>query len=60
MLNLNAMATVCQIFSTPDDNLWTYEFSDGRGMKKALEFMYPFIEDKSQWPFPPDVMYFDE
>jgi hypothetical protein len=28
-------------------------------MRKAMEFMYPFITDKSVWPYPPDVMYFD-
>jgi hypothetical protein len=28
-------------------------------MRRALEFMYPFIKDKSAWPKPPDVMYHD-
>jgi beta-galactosidase len=60
LFNLDAMATVCQILSTPEDNLWTFELPDGRGMKKAMEFMFPFIEDKSKWQYPPDVMYFDE
>ncbi|RQV97187.1 alginate lyase, partial [bacterium] len=60
LFNLDAMATVCQILSTPEDNLWTFELPDGRGMKKAMEFMFPFIEDKSRWRYPPDVMYFDE
>jgi hypothetical protein len=52
LFNLDAMATVCQILSTPDDNLF-------EGMRKAMEFMYPFIADKKKWPRPPDVMYFD-
>src|SRR5262249_1699435 len=25
LFNLDAMATICQILSTPEDNLWTYE-----------------------------------
>jgi len=29
-------------------------------MKKAMEFMFPFIADKKKWPHPPDVMYFDD
>ncbi len=60
LFNLDAMGAVCQILSTPDDNLWTYELPDGRSMKKAMEFMFPFINDKSKWPYPPDVMYFEE
>ncbi len=29
-------------------------------MTKAMAFMFPFIADKQKWPFPPDVMYFDQ
>jgi hypothetical protein len=29
-------------------------------MGKALEFMYPYIADKSKWPYPADVMFFDQ
>jgi hypothetical protein len=28
-------------------------------MRRALAFMYPYIEDKRRWPKAPDVMYFD-
>jgi hypothetical protein len=57
LFNLDAMATACQILSTPEDDLWTFELSDGRGIGKALAFMVPFIADKSKWPHKPDVMY---
>ena len=60
LFNLDAMATICQILSTPSDNLWTYQLADGRGMRKALEFMVPFIKDKSRWTHPRDVQYHDE
>ena len=40
------MATICQILSTPEDNLWTFELPDGRGMRKAMAYMVPFIRDK--------------
>ena len=26
-------------------------------MAKAMEYMYPFLLDKTKWPLPPDVMY---
>jgi Alginate lyase len=60
LFNLDAMATVCQILSNRSDNLWTFELPDGRGMRKALAFMAPYIADKKRWPHKPDVMYFDE
>jgi Alginate lyase len=57
LFNLEAMAIICQLLSTPTDNLWTFQTSDGRGMKRAMEFMFPFIRDKKTWARPPDVMY---
>ena len=53
LFNLDAMATVCQTLSTPPDNLFV-------DMRKAMEFMYPFIADKKKWRYPPDVMYFKD
>ncbi len=60
LFNLEAMAAVCQILSTPQDNLWTFELSDGRNMARAMEYMTPFIRDKKTWPLKPDVMYDNE
>lgn len=60
LFNLDAMATLVELASTSADNLWTFELPDGRGMRKALEFMTPYIRDKRQWPLKPDVMYHQE
>jgi hypothetical protein len=60
LFNLDAMAATAQILSTPADNLWTFELPDGRGMRRALAFMTPFIEDKARWRHPRDVQYYDE
>ena len=57
LFNLEAMATIAQILSTPEDDLWTFELPDGRGMRKAMAYMVPYIRDKKTWPKPPDVMY---
>jgi len=57
LFNLEAMATICQILSTQEEDLWTFELPDGRGMRKAMAFMVPYIRDKKAWPKPPDVMY---
>jgi hypothetical protein len=60
LFNLEALATVCQILSKPSDNLWTFQLADGRGMRKAMEFMFPHIMNKKGWPLKPDVMYDEE
>jgi hypothetical protein len=65
LFNLDAMATICQIVDgrakdEQDERLWTFELPDGRGMRRALAFMAPFIADKTQWKHPRDVQYFDE
>jgi hypothetical protein len=57
LFNLEAMATVCQILSTRNDNLFTFQTPDGRGFRRAMEYMEPFIADKKSWPLKPDVMY---
>jgi hypothetical protein len=59
LFNLEAMATVCQILSTPTDNLFTFQ-TDGRGFRRAIEYMAPFIRDKKSWLLKPDVMYDNE
>jgi len=60
LFNLDAMATVCQTLSAPEENLWTFTLPDGRGIGAAMAFMYPFIANKKSWPSPPDVEYFDQ
>jgi hypothetical protein len=57
LFNLEAMAGICQILSTAEDNLWRFELADGRGMRRAMEFMAPYIGDKKSWSHAPDVMY---
>ncbi|ANH82225.1 alginate lyase [Niabella ginsenosidivorans] len=60
LFNLDAMATLCQILSTKEEDLWEYQTPDGRSVKKGIAYMYPYIRDKSKWPFRKDVMYWEE
>ena len=57
IFNLDAMAIIAQTLTTREDNLWKWRLPDGRGMQKAMAYMYPFLADKKKWPLPPDVMY---
>ncbi len=52
LFNLDALAIIAQTLG-----LWKWQMPDGRGMAKAMEYMYPFMLDKKKWPLPPDVMY---
>ncbi|GJQ62389.1 MAG: alginate lyase [Melioribacteraceae bacterium] len=59
LFNMDAMAMVCEIASTKKDDLWEYTSPDGKNIQKAMEYMYPYIVDKSKWPMEPDVMYWE-
>ncbi len=57
IFNLDAMAILVQTLTTRDDDLWKWQLPDGRGMAKAVAYMYPYLADKKKWPLAPDVMY---
>ncbi|MNJ93908.1 Alginate lyase [compost metagenome] len=59
IFNLDAMTTLCQILSTKTDNLWDFKTTDGKSIKKGIEYLYPVVADKSKWPLKPDVMYWE-
>jgi len=59
IFNLDAMTTICQILSSKEDDLWHYQTKDGKSIQKGIEFLYPYIVDKSKWPFKHDVMYWE-
>ena len=59
IFNLDAFTTICQILSTPKDNLWNYQTAEGLSIKKGVNFLYPFLADKGKWPYAKDVMYWE-
>lgn len=60
LFTIDAMASICQILSTKEDNLFLYSTKDGRNMALGLAFIAPYISNKSLWPYTKDVMYWDE
>ena len=60
LFNLDAMATICQLLSTPGDDLWHYQADSGKSIQKGIEYLYPYIADKSKWPYPHDIMIWDQ
>jgi len=60
LFNLDVLSTIGHVLSQHGENLWQFETADGRGLRRAVAFMAPYIEDKSRWPYAPDVEYFDQ
>lgn len=56
---LDNLTSICQLLSTEEENLWNYETPDHKSFQKALDFLSPYILDKSLWPFHPDVEHFE-
>lgn len=59
IFQLDNMATLCQVLTRPADDLWSFEMPDGRGIRKAVGYLYPFLADKSKWPHKHDVQSWD-
>lgn len=55
LFNMDAFANIAQILSTEEDNLWEFSTSDGKGIKKGMDFIFPFIKSKELWPYKKDV-----
>ena len=55
LFQLDNLATLCQVLSTPEENLWNFKLPDGRSMEKGIGFLAPYMANKSQWPYAPDV-----
>lgn len=54
---LEAFAGVAAVLTTKDENYFTVTGKSGQSVAKAMEFITPFIADKSLWQLPPDVLY---
>jgi hypothetical protein len=60
LFNMDVLCGVAQSLSTKTDNLWTFTTPDGRGLQKMMQFMFPFIKDRTAWPFTHDVEHFED
>lgn len=60
IFNLDAFFTTAAILSDKSENLFDFTTSDGLNLRKGADFLFPFIKDKSKWPYAKDVMYWEE
>jgi hypothetical protein len=50
-LNLNGLTTLATIARWVDVDLWSFETNDGRSLRRALDFMAPYVKTPPEpWP----------
>lgn len=59
IFNLDAMAMLCLILTDEKHDMFAFRTADGKSIKKGIEYLYPYIADKSKWTFKQDVMYWE-
>ena len=57
---LDNMDTLCFLLSGKDVNLWEYSLPGNRSIKKGLDYLYPYLNDKTSWPHNPDIAHHNE
>lgn len=57
IFNFDVMAGLAWSLGGEQEIRWAT--TDGRGMCRAAEFLYPYLKDKSSWPYAKDVQHFD-
>ena len=60
LFNLDMLAAICQLLSTRFESIWDYQLDEGPGMRAAIAYHFPFITDRSMWPFRADADHFNE
>lgn len=51
MYNLEAFTTLAQIGEKVGVDLWNYTSEDGKSIKLAYSYLYPYLQDKSNWKY---------
>ncbi|MDE1175060.1 MAG: alginate lyase family protein [Edaphobacter sp.] len=60
LFDMDVLCAIAQSTATRGDSLWSFSTPDGRGLRKMMEFMTPFIADKERWPYAHDVEHWED
>jgi hypothetical protein len=60
LFNLDATAALLFILSDKSFADWNYSLPDGRGLSKGLDYMLPYLKDKSKWTVAKDVDHWEQ
>jgi hypothetical protein len=50
VFNLSGMAVLARIGEQLDVDLWHYEASDGRSIRRGLDYIMPYLTGEREWP----------
>ena len=59
IFQLDNVALLAEILSTPEKNLWVVNLPDGRSVAQAVAYLFPYLKNRADWPFAPDVAHFE-
>ncbi len=60
IFQLDNVVLLASLLSTEDENFLNFTLSDGRGVEKAMSFLFEYLQDKSRWFLPPDVQHWKD
>jgi hypothetical protein len=50
-MNIDGFVTLAELGENIGIDLWTFQTKDGRGIRKAIEFLYPFLNKDNKWKY---------
>lgn len=59
IFNFDVMAALCQSLQDIDAHVFAFTTQDGRGICKGAAFLFPYLADKTKWPYRRDVEHFE-
>jgi len=51
--NLDGLMLLARLAENVDVDLWNYQTRDGRSIRRALEYLYPFAIGDQKWAYQP-------
>ena len=50
-MNLDGLMWLARLAENVDVDLWNYQTKDGRGIRRALDYLSPFATGDQKWPY---------
>lgn len=50
-MNLEGFVTLAELGEIVGVDLWNFQTKDGRGIRKAFDFLYPFLNSENKWKY---------
>jgi hypothetical protein len=51
-MNLDGLLQLARLAENAGVDLWNYQTKDGRGIRAALDYLYPYAIEDQKWSFP--------